>query len=393
VVRHRRLNFELEALERRQLLSAGFDPTGAPSLSGPSGGSIVAAARGSFGAFDSAEDVGAPAQPGATLYDNGTYTITAGGADIGGTSDQFHFAYNSWDADGSIVARVASLANTNAAAKAGLMFRSGTPAGAAFVGVFVTPGVGLTLLTRPTDGAATGQSTLFGFPAPRFLKLTRAGDQLTAFHSPNGVTWTQIGSPQTVALGADPLVGLAVTSRNASATTTATFTNVSVLLPLNYNDNDVGAPALPGFAVHDPASNTFVVSGGGTGVGGASDQFNFANHNVTGDGSIAALVHDSGGSRGRDVSRRPLERREVRQRRARAGRHAGLPVARHDRFGGALDLRRERRGPGLAADHADGRRVPRRLFDERHAVDAGRRQPGRRDDQRDRAGRRVRDVG
>src|SRR5688500_17898917 len=192
---------------------------------GPSGESFVATARGGGGSFNAAEDLGLPAQPGSTSYDNGTYTITAGGADIGGAADQFHFAYNHWDADGSIVARVASLANTNAAAKAGVMFRAGPGADAAFVGVFVTPGAGLTLLTRPTDGAAAGQTTLFGFPAPRFLRLTRAGDQITAFHSANGVTWTQVGAPQTVALGDNPLVGLAVTSRNAAATTTATFTN------------------------------------------------------------------------------------------------------------------------------------------------------------------------
>src|SRR5687768_5008939 len=292
VTRHRRFQFVLELLEGRRLLAVGPDLPSDQIRLGSSDETYVAASQGTFGAFNEAQDIGAPSLAGSTSFDDGTYTITAGGADIGGTSDQFHFAYNNWDADGGIVARVASLANTNAAAKAGLMFRASTGAGAAFVGVFVTPGVGLTLLSRPIDGAAAGQTTLFGFPAPRFLKLARAGDQVIAYHSPNGVTWTQVGAPQTVALGPDPLVGLAVTSRNVAATTTATFTNVSVLLPPNYNDNDVGAPAPPGFATHDPTSNTFVVSGGGgAGVGGTSDQFNFVNHNMTGDGSVVALVH------------------------------------------------------------------------------------------------------
>src|SRR5688500_6835962 len=162
---------------------------------GPSGESFVATARGGGGSFNAAEDLGLPAQPGSTSYANGTYTVTAGGADVGGTSDQFHFAYNHWDADGSIVARVGSLANTNAAAKAGLMFRAGPEADAAFAAVFVTPSAGLMLVVRPTNGAAAGTTTLFGFPAPRFLRLSRAGNQITAFHSANGIAWTQVGSP------------------------------------------------------------------------------------------------------------------------------------------------------------------------------------------------------
>ena len=290
---HHRDKFVLEPLERRQLLSAGPHlPRGTVASPPPADDAYVLSSRGGAGSFAAAEDVGSPALSGSTAYDNGTYTIVAGGADIGGASDQFHFAYNNWDDDGSIVARVGSLANTNAAAKAGVMFRSGTGADAAFAGVFVTPSAGLMLITRSADGGGASQSTLFGFPPPRFLRLARAGNQITAFHSANGLAWTQVGSPQTVALGPSPLVGLAVTSRSAGATTTATFTNVSLLLPPNYNDNDVGSPALPGFVLHDPSQGTFVVTGAGSGVGGTSDQFNFANHNVTGDGSIAALVHD-----------------------------------------------------------------------------------------------------
>ena len=49
---------------------------------------------------------------------NGVYTVKASGADIFGTSDQFHFVYKQLSGDGQIVARVASVQNTNARAKA-----------------------------------------------------------------------------------------------------------------------------------------------------------------------------------------------------------------------------------------------------------------------------------
>ena len=59
----------------------------------------------------------------------GTYTLTASGADIWGTADQFHFAYKTLTGAGSIVARVQSVQNTNGWAKAGVMIRETLDAG------------------------------------------------------------------------------------------------------------------------------------------------------------------------------------------------------------------------------------------------------------------------
>ena len=51
----------------------------------------------------------------AGFIDNGggSFTMSASGADIWGTADQFRFAYKSLNGDGSITARVESIANTN----------------------------------------------------------------------------------------------------------------------------------------------------------------------------------------------------------------------------------------------------------------------------------------
>jgi hypothetical protein len=274
----------IELLENRRLLSRPATGTAELPFAPLAGRSA------SGGVFVSDQDIGSPAQAGSLSYLNGTYTITAGGSDIGGNADQFHFAYNTYSADGSIIANVASLANTNGAAKAGLMFRNGTGASAAYAGIFVTPSSGAVLSARSADGTTAGETSIFGIAAPRFLKLSRSGSQFAGYYSSDAITWTQLGSSQTVNLSANALVGLAVTSRNVTTTTTATFRNVSVLMPAGWNENDVGAPGLPGFAEYDPADNTFAVTGSGSDIGGTSDQFNFASRNMTGGGSVVARV-------------------------------------------------------------------------------------------------------
>ena len=51
---------------------------------------------------------------------------------------------------------------------------------------------------------------------------------------------------------------------------------------------DVGMPMIPGYATY--ANQTYTVSGAGTGIGGAVDQFSFAYRALTGDGTIIARV-------------------------------------------------------------------------------------------------------
>ncbi|WP_428938072.1 glucoamylase family protein [Fontivita pretiosa] len=304
---------EIELLERRRLLAgaagagAGMSPVQSELLAASP--AIHLQARASrlrwpvsvsradqpqqlgAGFFADSRDIGSPAISGSTVYASGVYTITAGGSDIGGTSDQFHFASNPSSGDGSIVARVTSLTNTSASAKAGIMFRNGLSADAAMLGIFLTPGNGIMLVVRSADGAAAGQTIAPGFAAPRWLRLTRVGSQITAYHSANGVTWTQLGSPQTIALGASARVGLAATSRNVSAATTATFANLSLQLPPGWSGADVGSASPGGSSMFDPASSSFVVSGGGAaGIGGISDQFHFLSRSITGDTSLIARI-------------------------------------------------------------------------------------------------------
>ena len=68
-------------------------------------------------------DVGSFGLPGSANFANGVYTVNGSGWDIWGTADSFGYAYQPWTGNGEIIARVASLQNTDPSAKAGIMMR------------------------------------------------------------------------------------------------------------------------------------------------------------------------------------------------------------------------------------------------------------------------------
>jgi len=181
----------------------------------------------SLGIFTSASDIGSPALGGGTSESGGAYTVIGGGTDIWGVSDQFQFANKDIAGDGSIVARVDSLQNTDPWAKGGVMFRNGLAANAMFADVIVTPGNGISFQWRSTTGGSCGSLKVTG-TAPKWVKLVRSGNSFTAFYGSDGINWTPIGSAQTITMARTAKVGLCVTSHNASALCTATFSNVAV---------------------------------------------------------------------------------------------------------------------------------------------------------------------
>ncbi len=184
----------------------------------------------SFGLFSDSGDIGSPALGGSMNYNasNSAYTIKAGGTDIWDASDQFRYTYEGFNGNGRITARVASVSNTNAWAKAGPMFRDSAAANAAFADVVATPGSGVSFQWRSTAGGTPGFAQVTGVAAPVWLRLSRVGNQFSAYYSTNNVTWTQIGATQTVTMATAALAGLAVTSHNAAALTTSVMDNVSL---------------------------------------------------------------------------------------------------------------------------------------------------------------------
>jgi hypothetical protein len=66
---------------------------------------------------------------------------------------------------------------------------------------------------------------------------------------------------------------------------------VRQLLSASLTDQDIGFPSATGSASYDTPSDTYTVTGGGNGIGGTSDQFNFDSATMTGNGTVAAYLN------------------------------------------------------------------------------------------------------
>jgi regulation of enolase protein 1 (concanavalin A-like superfamily) len=135
--------------------------------------------------------------------------------------------YQPFSGDGQIVVRVASVQNTNAWVKAGVMIRADLTPGSAHAMMMVTPGKSNNFQRRPAANGVSVGTTGAAVKAPYWVKLTRSGTTVTAYESADGVTWSTVGTA-TIALPADVLVGLAVSSHSIGSVATATFDRVAV---------------------------------------------------------------------------------------------------------------------------------------------------------------------
>lgn len=158
--------------------------------------------------------------------------LTGLGLDTGtvSTADAGHFYFQALDGDGSIVARLDSYANASgqSVARAAVMIRDGLAANARHASLAMTGAGQVSFIRRTTTGGTAGANNINGLTRPRWLRLTRVGNTFTAAHSSDGVTWTQVGNPTNVTMGAQARIGLFVTSRNATIRNTAVFSEITV---------------------------------------------------------------------------------------------------------------------------------------------------------------------
>ena len=172
------------------------------------------------------EDVGGVDATGTASYSNGVFTVQGAGT-IWGNSDTFHFVDQPIAGDTTIVARLTSIQNTSTYAKAGVMIRESTAAGAAHVILNVRPTGDLEFMTRPSTGAATTfLATAFKTP-PAWLRLTRSGNTVTGALSADGTNWTTVGST-TLNITSSAVAGIVVSSTAAGTLNTSTFDSVIV---------------------------------------------------------------------------------------------------------------------------------------------------------------------
>src|SRR5581483_11995921 len=172
-------------------------------------------------------DIGAPAIAGSASYAAGTYTVKGAGTDIWATADQFHFVYQAISGDVDVVAHVASIANTSAWAKAGVMVRESLNANARHALTLLSVGHGFAFQRRIDPGGTSINTSWGAASAAGWVRLKRTGYTFESYASADGTTWTLIAT-DTVPMNDPVYVGIAVTSHNAAEATTALVDHFSI---------------------------------------------------------------------------------------------------------------------------------------------------------------------
>ncbi|MBN2312696.1 MAG: LamG domain-containing protein [Sedimentisphaerales bacterium] len=207
----------------------------------------------------------------------GTYTMTASGTDIWNEADEFHFAYKTLTGAGSITARIVSVENTNAWAKACVMIRETLDPGSKHAIACITPSNGVASQGRDATDAGSFGYNETGITAPHWVRLERdnAGN-FTVTHSTNGTTWQPVTGATThnIPMASNVYIGLALTSHDAGLTCQAEFSNVTTTGNVSgqWQNQDIGitsnaaeplyvaisnASGAPGVVAHDnPAAAT-----------------------------------------------------------------------------------------------------------------------------------------
>lgn len=175
-------------------------------------------------------DVGAVAAAGSHTATGSTLTVRGSGADIWSAADEFRFVHRQLTGDGDVVARVDSLSNTDAWAKAGVMVRESLAPGSRFALMLMTPGSAGAALHYRTQTGGTAQPPSSGDGTsrlPRWVKISRRGNIVSGYLSADGSNWT-LRDSVTLTLPATIYAGLAVTSHADGTLATGVFSSVQV---------------------------------------------------------------------------------------------------------------------------------------------------------------------
>jgi len=164
-----------------------------------------------------------------------TYTINGVGADINGTSDGFHYVWQTMQGDGSVTATVSWQNYTSMSAKAGLMLRASTDPAAFNLFVAVTPYKSVGVQYRSAITGTNVAAPYTPYTGILTLRISRSNGSLMVYESTDGGQWTLLAGPFTFLTG-PLLAGMAVTSADSSSSATAQFGNVTGagLLGANY---------------------------------------------------------------------------------------------------------------------------------------------------------------
>ena len=197
---------------------------------------LAATALAQLAAGWSQTDIGGASPAGSASYDlaTNTWTVTGDGADIWLTSDSFHFVHRRLRGDGTMTARVVSIAGAGLDewAKAGVMVRETLNADSKQAMTVMTRGSAQNhaaqFAWRSITGGGSNASYGGSWPLPFWVRIERIGNTFRGYISPNGSNWTQQGTAQTISMSQDVYIGMVVLSHVQGQLCTAKFDNVSV---------------------------------------------------------------------------------------------------------------------------------------------------------------------
>jgi len=190
------------------------------------------------------QDIGQPTKAGNITIKNNIFEITAAGSDIWGVKDEFYFCYKPVKGDFDISTQVLSLTTTNMYTKAGIMARVDLDDNSQHIFYQVFPNnsarnknnggcefqyrlekAGQMEAIYP-DPATAGNQYDVAFPNI-WIRLKRIGDVFESYMSSDNKNW-KLYTTFTMKLPTELLVGLAVTSHDKNAFTTARFASVQL---------------------------------------------------------------------------------------------------------------------------------------------------------------------
>jgi hypothetical protein len=171
--------------------------------------------------------VGTSSFNGSVTYSNGTYTVSGAGS-LSGRNDNLNFAWQTMSGDGSITARITELENTGGSARVGVMIRDTLASNSRHVFIGLDGNSTYRWVRRTGFNGNTSTSTSGSCSVPAtWVRLIRSGDRITAYKSPDGSTWVEIGS-LVAALPENCYAGLAVSSGSNELLNTSSFEDVTV---------------------------------------------------------------------------------------------------------------------------------------------------------------------